>query len=112
GAVRRVGGVNREILVTLDPDRLLSLGLSAADVSRRISAMQREASGGRVKLGDGEQTVRTRIAAPSAQALAEIQIPLPGGRVIRLDQVAEIEDASSEQRSAAFLDGKPVVGFE
>ncbi|MGB6241011.1 MAG: efflux RND transporter permease subunit [Castellaniella sp.] len=112
GAVNRVGGVNREVRVELDPDRLLALRLSAADVSRRLGQMQGEASGGRIRLGSGEQTIRAVVAAPSAAALAAIAIPLQDGRVVRLDQVASVTDTVAERRSAAFLNGNPVVGFE
>lgn len=112
GAVTRVGGVNREVRVELDPDRLLALRLSAADVSRRLVQVQREAPGGRARLGSGEQTVRTVVDVPSADALAAIELPLPDGHVARLDQVASVSDALTERRSAAFLNGKSVVGFE
>ncbi|MEN2507539.1 efflux RND transporter permease subunit [Stutzerimonas stutzeri] len=112
GSVTRVGGVNREVRVELDPDRLLALRLSAADVSRQLGQMQREAPGGRTRLGDAEQTVRMVVSAPSAAALAAIEIPLPDGHVVRLDQVATVTDALAERRSGAFLNGKPVVGFE
>lgn len=112
GSVTRVGGVNREVRVELDPDRLLALRLSAADVSRQLGQMQREAPGGRTRLGDAEQTVRMVVSAPSAAALAAIEIPLPDRHVVRLDQVATVIDALAERRSGAFLNGKPVVGFE
>jgi multidrug efflux pump subunit AcrB len=112
GAVTRVGGVSREVRVELDPDRLLALRLSAADVSRRLVQVQREAPGGRARLGSGEQTVRTVGTVPSADALAAIEIPLTDGRIVRLDQVATVTDAQGERRSGAFLNGKPVVGFE
>jgi multidrug efflux pump subunit AcrB len=41
-----------------------------------------------------------------------MEITLSDGRRIRLDQVAGVMDTVAEQRSAALLDGKPVVGFE
>ncbi|HET6788464.1 MAG TPA: efflux RND transporter permease subunit, partial [Aquabacterium sp.] len=59
GAVARVGGVTREVQVTLDPARLLALNASAVDISRQLRQVQQEASGGRVNLGGGEQSVRT-----------------------------------------------------
>ena len=34
------------------------------------------------------------------------------GRRVRLDQLATVSDTVTEQRSAALLNGKPVVGFE
>ena len=103
GSVTRVGGVNREVRVELDPDRLLALRLSAADVSRQLGQIQREAPGGRTRLGDAEQTVRMVVSAPSAAALAAIEIPLPDRHVVRLDQVATVIDALAERRSGAFL---------
>ena len=112
GSVIRVGGMNREVRVELDPDRLLALRLSAAEVSRQLVQVQREAPGGRTRFGSGEQTVRMVVMAPSAAALAGIEIPLPDGHVVRLDQLATVTDTLSERRSGAFLDGKSVVGFE
>ncbi|SMP74205.1 Multidrug efflux pump subunit AcrB [Desulfonatronum zhilinae] len=112
GAIIRVGGASREVRVELDPDRLLALRLNAADISRRLAQVQREAPGGRARLGSGEQTVRTVGTVPSAEALAAMEIPLPNGRSVRLDQVATVSDTLAERRSGAFLDGKPVVGFE
>ena len=41
-----------------------------------------------------------------------LEITLSDGRRIRLDQVASVSDTVAEQRSAALLNGKPVVGFE
>src|SRR5690606_31725707 len=54
GAVARVGGVSRELRVELDPERLLGLRLSAAELSRRLLQVQREAPGGRAGLGSEE----------------------------------------------------------
>ncbi len=58
GAVARVGGVDRQILVELDPDRLLALNATAADVSRQLRQIQQEASGGRADIGGAEQSGR------------------------------------------------------
>ncbi|MFX8293379.1 efflux RND transporter permease subunit, partial [Acinetobacter baumannii] len=41
-----------------------------------------------------------------------LDIPLGDGRRVRLDQVASVRDTVAERRSGAFLNGKPVVGFE
>ncbi|MEY4766019.1 MAG: hypothetical protein RI907_2692 [Pseudomonadota bacterium] len=112
GAVTRVGGGSREVAVELDPVKLLSLGLTASDVSRQLQRMQVEAAGGRVDFGKGEQSVRTLATVKSADELAAMSITLSDGRHIRLDQVATITDGLAEPRARAFLNGKPVVGFE
>ena len=112
GAVTRVGGVTREVRVELDPGRLLALNATAADISRQLRQIQQEASGGRADLGGAEQSVRTLATVQSAQELAALEVTLSDGRHIRLDQVAQVSDTVAEQRSAALLNGKPVVSFE
>lgn len=112
GSVARVGGVTREVQVALDPARMLALGVTASDISRRLRSVQQESSGGRVGLGGSEQAVRTLATVKSAEELAALDVPLPDGRRVMLSQVASVRDAVAEQRSAALLNGQPVVGFE
>jgi multidrug efflux pump subunit AcrB len=112
GAVARVGGVAREIRVELDPARMLALNATAADVSRQLRRIQQEASGGRADIGGAEQAVRTIATVASAHELAAMDIVLSDGRRVRLDQLATVGDGVAEPRSAALLNGRPVVGFE
>ncbi len=112
GAINRVGGVNREVQVALDPARLQALGATAADISRQLKSMQQESAGGRTDIGGSEQPVRTLATVASARELEAMELSLADGRHIRLDQVATIRDTFAEPRAAALLNGKPVVGFE
>ncbi|MDR1425249.1 MAG: efflux RND transporter permease subunit [Azoarcus sp.] len=112
GEVKRVGGVSREIRVTLDPLRLQALDATATEISHQIQQVQIERAGGRADLGNGEQPVRTLANVGSAEELANLQIALPEARRIRLSDVATVEDTVAERRVLAFLDGKPVVSFE
>ena len=112
GSVKRVGGVDREIRVELDDDRMAALRVSALDVSRQLRLVQKEAPGGRGDVSGAEQSVRTIATVQSAQALAAMDIPLGDGRHVRLDQVATVTDTIAEPRAVATQDGKPVVAFE
>ncbi|HEX8609833.1 MAG TPA: efflux RND transporter permease subunit [Telluria sp.] len=112
GAVTRVGGVSREVRIALDPARLLALNTTALDLSRQLRQTQRESPGGRVQLGGAEQSVRTIATVQSAQEVAALEVTLGDGRRVRLDQVADVTDTVAEPRSAALLNGAPVVGFE
>jgi multidrug efflux pump subunit AcrB len=112
GAVGRVGGVTREVRVELDPARLMALNVTAAEISRRLREVQQEAPGGRTDLGGAEQAVRTIATVQTAQALGALEIALTDGRRVRLDQAANVVDGVGERRSAALLNGQPVVGFE
>lgn len=112
GSVRRIGGVDREVRVALDPDRLLAMNTTALDISRQLCQAQLEAPGGRVDVGGAEQAVRIIANAESAAELAKMELALSDGRRIRLDQVATVTDTVAERRSIALLDDVPVVGFE
>jgi len=112
GAVNRVGGVTREIRVAIDAQKLQALGATAADVSRQLRQVQTESAGGQLDLGNGEQPVRTLATVKTAREIGEIDVALSNGRSIKLRDVAVVSDTTAEPRSAALLDGKPVVGFE
>ena len=112
GSLNRVGGVNREVRITLDVAKMQSLGISAATVSRQLRDVQLDTAGGRVDLGSSEQPVRTLATVKSALEIGAIQLALNGGRGIRLDQIATVADTIAEPRSSAQLNGVPVVGFE
>lgn len=111
GRFDRVGGVQREVQIEVDPVRMAALGVTAADVSRALRQVQQQSSGGRSQLGGEEQSVRVIATVEQASQLAAMRISLSGGRSLRLDQVATVTDGTAEHTQAALLDGKPVVGF-
>ncbi|MFN4328783.1 MAG: efflux RND transporter permease subunit [Limnobacter sp.] len=112
GAVTRVGGVTREVQVELNAARLLAYGITAADVSRQLKATQLESAGGRANFGTIEQPLRTLATVGNADELRRFPLAISGGRTLVLGDVADIRDTVAERRSAALLNGKPVVGFE
>ncbi|MHA3982355.1 efflux RND transporter permease subunit [Acinetobacter venetianus] len=112
GAVSRVGGVTRQVEVELHPEKLLALNATATDITRQLRLTQQDASGGQTKIGGSEQSIRTIATVKTADEIGAMDIALSDGRHIRLDQVAKIHDGIAERRSAALLNGKPVIGFE
>jgi multidrug efflux pump subunit AcrB len=112
GAVSRVGGVTRQVVVELDPLKMQALGVSALDVSRQLRNTQLETAGGRADLGVGEQPLRTIATVDNANQLKEISIVLSNGRRVQLPEIASIKDTIADRRSAALLNGQDVVGFE
>src|SRR5690606_17774130 len=97
GAVARVGGVAREIAVDIDPQRLLAIGATAADVSRQLRRIQQDTPGGRTDVGGAEQSVRTIGTVRSAEELARMSITLPDGRGVRLSDIATVHDTVAER---------------
>jgi HAE1 family hydrophobic/amphiphilic exporter-1 len=111
GEVNRSGGVDREIRVELDPDRLASLGVTAAQVSQALTSVNSDLPGGRVTISGSERSIRALGAAGSIEQLRETLIPLSGGRTIRLGDVGRVEDHWSEPRRLARYNGQEAVTF-
>ena len=110
--VQRVGGVNREINVIVDPDKLAAYGLTAPQINDSLRSFSQDAGGGQVEVGGRRQTIRVLGTPATVAQLRETQIPTPGGRFVRLADVAQVGDGASEVQGFALLDGKPVVGFQ
>ncbi|WP_454761355.1 efflux RND transporter permease subunit [Caulobacter segnis] len=110
--VARVGGVDREINVVINPDRMASFGVTAPQLNQALANFSVDAPGGRANIGGREQTLRVLGAATTVEQLRQITIPISGGRYVKLTDVAEVGQGSEEQRGFARLDGKNVVAFQ
>ncbi|QUD87352.1 efflux RND transporter permease subunit [Phenylobacterium montanum] len=110
--ISRVGGVDREINVIIDPDRMAARGLTAAALNTALASFDVDSSGGRANIGGREQTIRVLGAATTVAALRELTIPTVGGQFVKLSDVADVGDGEGEIRGFARLDDKPVIGFQ
>jgi hydrophobe/amphiphile efflux-1 (HAE1) family protein len=109
--VERIGGVEREILVSLDPDRLQAAGLTVVDVGRRLRGTNVDLAGGRAEIGGRDQTIRTLASARTLSELAATMISLPMGGEVRLDDLGIVTDTIADRRTFARLNGEPVVAL-
>jgi multidrug efflux pump subunit AcrB len=109
--VTTAGGVSREIRVILDPSRMQSFGVTAAQVNEQLRAVNVNAAGGRAEIGGSEQSVRILGNAQDAYNLGQTQIALGGGRSVKLADIAQVKDLYGEVREIAKMDGKPTVAF-
>jgi len=109
--VTRIGGIERQVRVDLDPEALLAWGITAGDVSQQLARIQVERSGGKTEVAGGQQTIRTIATVADARQLRDYTISLPDGRSVRLSAIADVRDAAADPSQAALLDGKTAVGF-
>ena len=110
-AVNRDGGQDREINVTLDPQRMTAFGVTAPQVNAALYQYNIDETGGRSDIGGREQTVRVLGQASTVDALRRLTIPA-AGRYVTLSDIAQIGDGQSEPRAFALLNNRPVIGFE
>ncbi|GAA4770479.1 efflux RND transporter permease subunit [Stakelama sediminis] len=111
-SVDRIGGVDREIRVILDPAKLQAYGLTANQVNSQLRQVNLNATGGRAEIGGSEQAVRVLGNAKDARTLGQTEIAIGGGRTVRLDTIAQVKDLYAEKRSSAKYDGREVLAFD
>jgi len=113
--VSRSGGLDREVRVQLDPNRLKALGVTATQVNDRIRALNADFSGGRTEAAGSEKALRTLGSARTVDDLRDYRIALPGGGDVPLSSLGEVVDGFADSReTSTFLtrDGSEnVVAF-
>ncbi|WP_105427840.1 efflux RND transporter permease subunit [Neorhizobium tomejilense] len=112
GEVSRIGGIEREVHIDLNPQIMSALGLSAATVSSQLKSVQADTSGGRAEIGGGKQGIRTLGAVSSVEELKALAIPLPSGELVQLAEIGAVTDSFADRSSIAYLDGEPVIAVE
>jgi HAE1 family hydrophobic/amphiphilic exporter-1 len=109
--VQRLGGVDREIRIELDPARMLSYGISADQVNNQLRAINVDLPGGQAQVSGQAQSIRTLGGAQTVAELEELRITGSDGRIVRLGDLGTVTDASSDLQSISRYNGQPVVGF-
>jgi hydrophobe/amphiphile efflux-1 (HAE1) family protein len=109
--VQRFGGVNREINVNLDPQRMQAFGITAAEVNSQIRQMNIDAPGGVGEIGGAKQAIRILGQNKTAAALGAARITSRNGVSFRLSDIANVSDGISERTNISRLNGVEVTQF-
>ena len=109
GQVLILGGRPRQINVVVDTAKLTALGLTTAQVTAALQAQNVQIPGGKVEQGLRDLTLRTYGRVQSPQDFTNIPISDKNGYVVKIGDVAHIEDSVSEPESIASVDGRPAV---
>jgi len=109
GQVRVLGGRKRQINVRLDPVRLHAFGLTAPDVQRALRSQNVQIPAGMVKGTGTEAGLRVLGKAGSIPELADLVVRERDGALVRLRDVAQVEDGEQEPQTAARRNGLPTI---
>ena len=108
------GGTEREVLVTLDPERLSSYGLEAGSMRAHLGDALTDRVYGRLRDG-GEAALLLSPAPETVEALREVVVRDAqavgdgAARPIRLGDIATVQRGPAPRRSISRIDGQPVV---
>ena len=103
------GGVTRQAVVEVNPDRMAGYGLSISYISNFLAAANVLYPGGTLENGNQVLNVHTDGKFSSLDDVASTRIALPTGGTIRLDEVASIYWDNVKSDSIARSDGEDCV---
>lgn len=104
------GFPEEEIEVRLRENDLRAYELTFGEVSRAIQSVNLKASGGELETGSQKILIRLDNRAYYAKGLLNTVIKAaPDGKVIRLKDVAEVENIFSDKPDRTYVNGKPAV---
>ena len=109
GQVLIVGGRPRQINVVVDTAKLTAVGLTTAQLTAALQAQNVQIPGGKVEQGLRDLSLRTYGRVQTPADFANIPIAEHNGYVVKVGDVAHIEDSVAEPESIASVDGKPAV---
>ena len=109
GSIQLAGFRDREIRVWLNTDSLEAYGITTKDIKNAIYNKHVELPAGRIETGTKEYGIRLQGEYSSVAELEYLPIAVRNGAVIRLRDIARIEDAFEDQRSTSLYENKPTI---
>jgi HAE1 family hydrophobic/amphiphilic exporter-1 len=108
-AVKVGGGLEDEIQVAIDQQRLAQLNLSMGDVVDRLRSENVNVSGGRIEEGSQRYLVRTINQFATVDEMREMLIKVADGVPIHLRDVASVTQGYKEREAIIRIDGQEAV---
>ncbi|MHC2625429.1 multidrug efflux pump subunit AcrB [Bradyrhizobium huanghuaihaiense] len=99
------GGKYRQIMVDIDPNKLLSRGLTPLDIVNTVNTQNLTLPTGTAKIGGTQYAILTNATPASIKDLNMIPVKFANGATILLKDVAQVRDGSQVQQNIVREDG-------
>ena len=109
GQITIIGGQERQINVWVDPDKMRSYNVTAAEISGALKIQNMEFPSGRIDQGQTETAVRTVGKIQKPEEFNDVVVATRGGYQVKVKDLGYTEDGGEEIRSEARLNGQPAV---
>lgn len=103
------GGKTRQIMVDLEPERLIAYNVTPEEVTNAVSAQNLTLPSGSLRLGDKEYNVRLNSKPDVITTLNDIPIKVVGNTTIHMRDVANVHDGAAVQANIVKQDGSKGV---
>ena len=107
--VNPIGGYEREVVVQMQPQRMLAAGISSADIVAAIRANNENRGAGFVERNGAQWLMRIPGQAMQADDIAAITITAENGKTVHISDVAEVTIGHGLRTGAATQNGREVV---
>ena len=111
-AVRVRGGLDEEIHVLIEADRLRHTGLSTDNVIRRLAEENINVAGGTLREGRTEYMVRTLNEYASLEQIGDTIVASNEGRHVRIRDLGEVVWGNHERQITTRTEGRESVQIE
>lgn len=105
------GGLEREVQVNVDPDRLVYYGLELGDIIDTIRDENLNMPGGSIQTGTLSYTVRVPGEFKKLKEIGELVITTRNSQPIVINDIAEVRFGFKEEMTYARLNGLPCVSL-
>lgn len=106
GAVQIYGGLERQINIKLDTDKLQAYNLSAQRIAKRLAEENISLPAGNLKTGRLDYNLRLPAEFENVQQIKDMVIFADNEKIIYLKDVARVEDSFKEESMVVRNDGK------
>jgi multidrug efflux pump subunit AcrB len=103
------GGKYRQIMVDIDPAKLVAKGLTPLDVVNAVNAQNLTLPSGTAKIDGKQYTVRTNATPASIDDLNNIPIKVLNGATVFVKDVGQVHDGWLVQQNVVRQDGRRSV---
>src|SRR5215470_2352475 len=103
------GGKYRQIMVDIDPAKLVAKGLTPLDVVNAVNAQNLTLPSGSAKIGGTQYVVRTNATPPSIEDLNNIPVRVANGATVFVKDVGQVHDGWLVQQNVVREDGRRSV---
>ena len=108
-SVQVFGGLQRQLQVTVDRNRLAAYGMSITDVASAMDAQNVSRSAGTLTGSQRETIARVPGRVDTADDALNFPLGTFAGRTVYIRDVGSVMDGAAEQRSAYEYNGRPAV---
>ena len=101
-----LGGVQRAVMVNLDPTALYANGMSAYDLGNALAATNVVIPSGTEKIGNYEYNVDLNMSVPKVKDFNHLPVKYVNGSPVFLGDIAPVSDTHQPQTNVVRVDGQ------